>query len=104
MKTKKAESLISKDDVLTFLRENKAFLEREFGVTRLALFGSYARNEQNLSSDIDILIDVKTHDFRNRMRLKHFLENALNKRIDLIYFDSLRLIVKKSIQEDLIYA
>lgn len=104
MVTDQAKSLISRDDVLGFLREKKAFLEREFGVTKLALFGSYARNEQKASSDIDLLIEFKIPDFRNRMRLKHFLEGAFNKRVDLLYFDSLRLIVKKSIQEDLIYA
>ena len=43
--------------VLGALREAKSDLAREFGVTRLALFGSYARGDQREGSDVDILVE-----------------------------------------------
>ena len=43
--------------VLGLLQDAKPELERDFGVTRLALFGSYARGEQRDESDVDVLVD-----------------------------------------------
>lgn len=102
-KMKKSKSL-SKDEIIDFLKKNKLYIKKEFGVTKIALFGSYSRDEQKISSDIDLLIESKSHDFRKRMQLKHFLEESLKKQVDIAYFDSVRFAIKRNIQEDLIYA
>jgi uncharacterized protein len=47
-----------KHDVPDILRGAKPEPAREFGVTRLALFGSYARGEQREDSDVDVLVEV----------------------------------------------
>lgn len=101
--SKKTESL-SKDEILNFLKKNKAYIEKEFGVTKIALFGSYARGEQKESSDIDLLIEMPSHEFRKRMGFMHFMEDAFKKKVDVGYFDAVRLALKDSIEEDLIYA
>jgi len=41
-----------KEIILNFLRENRALLERQFGVQKIGLFGSYARDEAIILSDI----------------------------------------------------
>ncbi|MFH1253947.1 MAG: nucleotidyltransferase domain-containing protein [bacterium] len=102
-KSKKSDSL-SKDEIVDFLKKNKLYIKKEFGVTKIALFGSYSRDEQKNSSDIDLLIESNSHDFRKRMKLKHFLEESLKKQVDIGYFDSVRFAIKRNIQEDLIYA
>jgi hypothetical protein len=38
--------------------EARLRLAREFGITRLALFGSYARADQREDSDVDVLVEV----------------------------------------------
>jgi uncharacterized protein len=103
IETKKGE-LLSKNEILAFLKKNKPYLKKEFGVTKIALFGSYARDEQKKSSDIDLLIEMSVHDFFKRMDLKHFLEDAFKKKVDVGYFSAVRLALKDSIEEDLIYA
>ncbi len=45
-------------EVVDILRRAQPELAREFGVTRLALFGSYARGEQREDSDVDVLVEV----------------------------------------------
>jgi hypothetical protein len=100
----KAENTLHKEAIIDFLKKNKKYLKNELGITKIALFGSYARDEQTINSDIDLLIEVKVHDFRNRMQLKHFLEKEFQKSVDVGYFSALRIFVKKSIQQDLIYA
>lgn len=47
---------INKEQILCFLKKEKANL-LSHGVTKLGLFGSYARNENSAFSDIDIVIE-----------------------------------------------
>jgi len=95
---------LNKDQILNFLRENKNTLEKEFGVTKIALFGSYARGEADINSDIDFLIEVRKKDFRKRFYLKEFLEKNFNRNVDVGYFDSLKKFIRKKVEEELIYA
>ena len=45
---------------LTLLRAHKATLEQRFGVTELALYGSFARDQAADDSDVDILARFNT--------------------------------------------
>ena len=45
-------------EIVAILREAMPELSRDFRVTRLALFGSYARGQQTEASDVDILVEV----------------------------------------------
>ncbi|PLR70314.1 nucleotidyltransferase family protein [Bacillus sp. UMB0728] len=59
---------------------------RDYNVQKLAIFGSYARNEESEDSDIDILVAFKEGHttFRNFMGLKLYLESLLEKEVDLV--------------------
>ena len=48
----------STKEIIQILERAKPELAREFGVTRLAVFGSYSRGEQHAGSDVDILVEV----------------------------------------------
>ena len=48
---------MDKNLILDRLRYLKPVLQEKYGVSQLALFGSYSRSEQTAQSDIDILID-----------------------------------------------
>lgn len=67
---------ITKDEALAVLREHKSELNRRFGVAELALYGSTARDQATLASDIDILVT-----FHRPLRAKqyfgavHYLED-----------------------------
>lgn len=50
--------MTTRDQILATLRRAAPDLAREFGITRLALFGSYARGDATTGSDIDILVEV----------------------------------------------
>ena len=47
---------MNKEEALKILSRLKPELTKNFGVTRLALFGSTARNEAQPDSDIDIVV------------------------------------------------
>jgi len=46
-------------DILEILSKRKIFLLDKFGVTDLAVFGSYARKQQTGNSDVDIYVELK---------------------------------------------
>lgn len=63
---------------------------REHGVRRAVLFGSYARDEQQVESDLDLLIEPADNaTLFSLARLEAALEAALERRVDLITFHAL---------------
>jgi predicted nucleotidyltransferase len=64
---------------------------RACGVRRLGLFGSFARNEQDTRSDVDLLVEFqpgrKTID--NFMVLADLLESVLHRRVELVTAEGL---------------
>jgi len=48
--------MLSSEEIIKFLKENQPYLRNKFSVVEIGLFGSFARDEQNENSDIDILV------------------------------------------------
>ena len=68
-----------------------AELERQFGVASLALFGSVARDEAGPDSDVDVLVEFReTPGLSEYMRLKWWLEERLERRVDLVMKGALK--------------
>jgi predicted nucleotidyltransferase len=94
---------MTKTELLATLLNVKDELEEQFGIAKIALFGSYARDEANSDSDVDIaIIQIERKDYFNRVAAKYYLEKLLGKRVDIGYFDSMRPIIQKYIKKDMI--
>jgi len=93
-------------EILSVLRSHKNALSTKFGVLELAVFGSYASNEQSRESDVDLLVNLKPEykTFDNYMELKFFLEELLHKKIDLALKDSIRKELRAAILNEAVYA
>ncbi len=92
------------EQILAFLREHKGELRARFGVTRLGLVGSYARDEANVDSDIDIVVTLQSDNtFRSFFGLLHFLQDNLQGPIDLATEASLKPLIKESLLKDIRY-
>lgn len=50
---------MDKHIIIQQLKKAKPFLSKKYGLTELALFGSYSRNEETDLSDIDIMVDYQ---------------------------------------------
>jgi hypothetical protein len=92
-------------DIKEKLEKSKPYLNKTFHVKRIGIFGSYARNEHNHHSDIDILVEFeKGHkDLFNYMRLKYHLEGIFKKKIDLVMKGAIKPMLKKSILTEVDY-
>lgn len=74
---------------------------KEAGVTRSAFFGSYARGEAKKNSDIDILVEVpRGTGLFAFVELKHNLEDALHKKVDLVTYSSIHPSLRDRILKD----
>jgi len=93
------------EQVVSYLRNNKKFFYERFGVTRMGIFGSFVRDEQTRSSDIDIVVEIEKSrkNIHSFLQLRRFLEKELAKKIDLGFEDSLKPIVRDKIKGQIIY-
>jgi len=93
-----------RERILEFLRTHKEELRKQFGVTRLGLVGSYARDEAREESDIDLVVSLQSENsFRSFFGLLHFLQDNLHERIDLATEASLKPRVRETIMRDIHY-
>jgi hypothetical protein len=91
-------------EVIEKLRELKPVLKERYGIEEFAVFGSMARGDYKENSDVDIaIIKAKDKDYFKMLDTKYFLEDMLNKKVDMGYYDSIRPIIRKRIDKDLIY-
>jgi uncharacterized protein len=94
-----------KSMVLSFLKENKDMFKREFHVSKLGLFGSYARGEATEKSDIDLLIefDGEVDIFETKFMIREFIKNQLGKEVDICREKYLKSYAKDKILSEVIY-
>lgn len=93
-----------KQALINKIESTKEVLRERFGITKIAVFGSYARGEEREDSDIDIVIlEMKQKNGLTIAKAKKYLSEELHMNVDLGLFDSLRLFVKKRIEKELVY-
>lgn len=95
---------MNKEIILQTIKNEKTFIQKHFGVREIALFGSYARGEEKVNSDVDILVSLTKPSYNLLMGLNLFLENKLNSKIELVrQGPHLSKQFMEFIQHDLIY-
>jgi len=90
-----------REDVITTLRGYLPAIRRDFGVVRLALIGSTARDEAREDSDIDLLVVYEVGPTMDSfVGLKLFLEDRLGRKVDLVTPDALKPRTRPGIERD----
>jgi uncharacterized protein len=71
--------MTTQDHIISTIEKHKTGLA-PFGVRKVGLFGSYARNEQTQNSDIDILVDLdpEKETFDNFMSICDYIDQLFN--------------------------
>jgi uncharacterized protein len=99
--------MLTKGDITRILKENYPFLALEYGVKRIGLFGSYARNEPTETSDVDIIVEFDRPIGFRFAEFAEYLESLLGKRVDILTpagIEGIRIErIARSIRESLEY-
>jgi predicted nucleotidyltransferase len=92
---------MTRKDILEILRQSKSELNKRFGVTSLALFGSNARDTASEQSDVDVLVNFDGPATSVRyFGVQFFLEDLLGRPVDLVTEKALRPELRSYIERD----
>ena len=93
------------EEIVTYLKNKKNFFYDRFGVTRMGVFGSFVRDKQTSSSDIDMVIEMEKErkSIHSYLQLKRFLEEELERKVDLGFENSLKPAIKEKLKSRIIY-
>lgn len=94
----------SLEELRKILQNQKDNLKDEYAVNKIGIFGSYTKEEQIETSDIDILVDFqKAIDLLTFVHLKDHLSKLLNVNVDLVMKKALKPNIGRRILKDVIY-
>ena len=100
-----AEKKMVKRDIIEKLKKHENEL-RQKGVTHAAIFGSYAREEQKIGSDIDILIELSPSyemDIFSYVGLKNYIAHFFDCPVDVIHKAALKKELRGIVEKEAVY-
>jgi predicted nucleotidyltransferase len=89
--------------VLDKLSEHKPELQRKYPVSRLGVFGSYAREEATDQSDIDIAVEITAPMGLNFIEMADEIEALFGIKTDVVPFRSIKPEYLQYVKNDIIY-
>lgn len=98
---------MNKNTIISYLQDHKKEFSSHYGITKIGLFGSYARGEETKDSDIDIIIELEkdTIDIHEKkLLLKQTIESFFHKKVDIAREKYLRPLAKAEILKEATFA
>ena len=96
-----------RDEVIDKLKKQYPYLSSQFGVKRIGLFGSVAKQKETSDSDIDIVVELNKPIGFRFISLVEYLEELFGKKVDVLTKEGIKNIrVKKvsaDIEKDILY-
>lgn len=95
---------MNRDDVLRTLAVFLDQEKQEYGIIRLGVFGSAARDEMSDASDVDIVVEILKPDLLTLVGIKQDLEERLDRPVDIVrYRGSMNAFLKTRIDREAVY-
>ncbi|WP_322493531.1 nucleotidyltransferase family protein [Chloroflexus sp.] len=76
----KEQPMPNREEVMTLLRQHYPYLAAQYGVKKIGLFGSYARDQSDETSDVDIIVEFERPLGFRFVELAEYLEHLLGLR------------------------
>ena len=87
------------------LNDLRRYFQSEQRINHAWLFGSFARNNNHENSDVDVMIEMKTdkpYTLFDLFDIQHHLEGVLNRKVDLVEKNYIKLSAWTHVKQDLI--
>lgn len=96
---------LNRTDILVLLKKEYPIIRERYGVARIGLFGSYARDEAEETSDIDLLVAFEEgkERFRSFMQCIFYLEELFGRRVEMIVDHALDYRIRSSVEREVIW-
>jgi uncharacterized protein len=91
------------DTILERLRAYKPELQKKYPVSRMGVFGSYARGEATETSDIDIAVELNGPMGLNFVAMANEIEDLFGVKVDVVPKRSIKSIYLPSVERDILY-
>lgn len=92
------------NNILTYLQENKTRLKAIYHLSRIGVFGSFARSEQKPGSDIDIIVEfVLPPSMIKFVQFEEYLSTVLNRKVDLVTVRSINSRMREQVLNEAIF-
>ena len=93
-----------RQDVLDILTQFRAAKQSEFGIIRIGIFGSTARDSATDRSDVDVVVELLRPDLFSLIGIKQELEELLDRPVDIVrYRPRMNSFLKQRIEEEAVY-
>jgi hypothetical protein len=90
-------------EIKSTLHRHKQQLFSKYPIQSMAIFGSYARNEQVAKSDVDIMVEFNDKIGIRFIDLAEEIEDLIRAKVDLVSKNGIKERYYKAIESDLIY-
>jgi predicted nucleotidyltransferase len=92
------------EEIRQRLIQNKPFLEDHYKVRELGILGSYIRQEQTETSDVDLLVEFsETPSLLKFINLENYLSDNLGVKVDLVHKAGLKPRIGERILAEVVY-
>ena len=93
-----------RDDILRVLARFRDLKQDEFGIVRIGVFGSVAREENTDASDVDVVVELGRPDLLVLVGIKQELEELLHQPVDVVrYRERMNAYLKQRIEQEAVY-
>ena len=90
---------------MAILRKYRILKSDIYGIIKIGIFGSVARNEQTEDSDVDVCVEMKKPDLFAMVHIKEDLQELFGKSVDIVRLrKNMNPMLLSRIQRDGIYA
>lgn len=92
------------EEIQQWLVQNKSLLQERYKVRELGVFGSYVRQEQTETSDVDVLVEFsETPSLLKFVNLENYLSDNLGVKVDLVHKAGLKPRIGERILAEVVY-
>ncbi len=94
----------TRDEILQILANQKLSLLETYQITRLGIFGSYAREQQTETSDLDVLVDYsQPPNLLKLIELRDYLSQLFTIKVDVVTQSGLKPRIRDRVLSEVIY-
>ena len=97
--------IVTRGDVLETLAGFHRSRRQEYGILRIGVFGSAARDRLAGDSDVDVVVELERPDLLLLVGIKQDLETLFGRPVDIVrYRKEMNPFLKRHIEQEAVYA